>query len=86
MKYLNDVPLNLMPKVLAFVQESAKYSGTEDKNLGRLFHVIRSRPEIVAFADSTPPHAAHKKKTPMALIIAAAATVKLFVWWMWPKM
>lgn len=33
MRYLNNVNGKLMPKVLSFVQESAKYSGTEERNL-----------------------------------------------------
>ena len=81
MKYFNDMPLELMPKVLAFIQESSKYSGTEDKNLDRLFEVVRSRPEI-----SASNRVVCEKKAPIALITAAAAMVMLFVGFMWSKM
>ena len=47
---LNDVPVKLTPKVLAFTQECSKYTGTEDRNLDSLFQVLRSRPaEIMSF-------------------------------------
>ena len=49
MKYLNDLSVKLMPKVFAFVQESGKISGTEDKSLDRLFEVLWSQPEVASF-------------------------------------
>ena len=52
MKYLNDVSVKLMPKIFAFVQESGKISGTEEKNLDRLFEVIRATPGVASFCSA----------------------------------
>jgi len=48
MQYLNSVPTELMPKVLAFLQECGKYSGIEERNLDSLFQVLRARPGTVS--------------------------------------
>lgn len=44
MKYLNDMPMELFPEVLALLQDVGKYSDTEKRSLNRLFQMIRSRP------------------------------------------
>ena len=48
MQYLNSVPLELLPKVFVFLQNGGQLSGTEGRNLERLFQVIRSRPGAVS--------------------------------------
>ena len=45
MKYLTDMPIELLPEVLMFFQDASKYSGTEERNVDMLFQLVRSRPE-----------------------------------------
>ena len=49
-QYLNDLPLNLIPKLLTYLQESGKWTGTEARNLDRMFQIISSMPEVVTHA------------------------------------
>ena len=89
MKHLNNASLKLMPKALVFVQESGKLSGMEERNLDRLFQVIRSRPDIVAshrvvYEKKAPiAHAAHEKKNTLIMTLMIATVLS---GWMWPKM
>jgi len=50
MKYLNDMPMELFPEVLALLQDAGKYSDTEKRSLNRLFQMIRSRPGWTSIA------------------------------------
>jgi len=45
MKYLNDMPIELLPEVLMFFQDASTYSGTEEINIDMVFQLVRSRPE-----------------------------------------
>ena len=45
MKYLNDMPIELLPEVLTIFQDASKYSGTKERNVDMLFQLVRSRPE-----------------------------------------
>lgn len=52
-QYLNEVPIELMPRVIAYIDEGSKWTEAEDKNLDRLFQVVLSRPgSMVSFARS----------------------------------
>ena len=52
-QYLIEVPIELMPRVISYIDEGSKWTGAEDKNLDRLFQVVLSRPDsIVSFARS----------------------------------
>ena len=42
--YINSVPLELLAKVFVFLRNGGQLLGTEERNLDRLFQVIRSRP------------------------------------------
>jgi len=45
MKYLNDMPIELLPEVLMSFQDALKYAGTEEINVDMVFQLVRSRPE-----------------------------------------
>mmetsp|Transcript_44868 Transcript_44868/g.94127 ORF Transcript_44868/g.94127 Transcript_44868/m.94127 type:complete len:437 (+) Transcript_44868:156-1466(+) len=47
-QHLNNVPLELMPEVLAFLQDGGRYSGTEDKSLDLMFQSLQSRPQFAS--------------------------------------
>lgn len=49
--YLNDVPIELMPRVISYIDEGSKWTGVEEKKLDRLFQLVLSRPDsMVSFA------------------------------------
>lgn len=49
--YLNEVSIELMPRVISYIDEGSKWTGAEDKNLDRLFQLVLSRPDsMVSFA------------------------------------
>ena len=47
MRYLKDIPLQYIPNVLVFVQECGDWSQSEEKNLDRVYQVIKSRPGVL---------------------------------------
>ena len=47
MHYLKDIPLQYIPNVLVFVQECGGWSQSEEKNLDRVYQVIKSRPGVL---------------------------------------
>lgn len=52
-QYLIEVPIELMPRVISYIDEGSKWTGAEDKNLDRLFQLVLSRPvSMVSFARS----------------------------------
>ena len=52
-QYLNEIPIELMPRVISYIDEGSKWTGAEEKNLDRLFQLVLSRPDpIVSFARS----------------------------------
>jgi len=52
-QYLNEIPIELMPRVVSYIDEGSKWTGAEDKKLDRLFQLVLSRPDsMVSFARS----------------------------------
>jgi len=47
MHYLKEVPLQYIPNVLVFLQECGDLSQSEEKNLDRVYQVIKSRPGVL---------------------------------------
>lgn len=48
-RIVDDIPMELMPKVLAFLRKTRKYTGTDEMNLDRMFQVVRSAPYLASF-------------------------------------
>ena len=47
MHYLKDIPLQYIPHVLVFIQECGGWSQSEEKNLDRVYQVVKSRPGVL---------------------------------------
>ena len=47
MHYLKEIPLQYIPHVLVFIQECGGWSQSEEKNLDRVYQVIKSRPGVL---------------------------------------
>ena len=53
MNYLKDVPLELMPEVLNYIDECIDFARTEER-LDCFFEVIRGRPQVTSFNEVQP--------------------------------
>ena len=79
--YLNEIPIELMPRVMSYIDEGTKWTEAEDKNLDRLFQLLLSRPDSISFARSEK----EKKKEQQELILESkviaivVAVVSVFV-------
>jgi len=47
MHYFKDIPLQYIPNALVFIQECGGWSQSKEKNLNRVFQVIKSRPGVL---------------------------------------
>ena len=80
-QYLKDVPVEVMPMVLAYLQEGGKWTGTEERNLDRVFQVIRSMPEVAMPCDAGKECILCSESPNIA--IAAVVLVSVSFWCAW---